>query len=481
MKRFASALAIVVLAAAGGRGQDPTRLYSHPSVPSREVLDRLNLELAWFTYIPAEDRREGLESVQVAGKDLLVQTRRGTLCMLDAETGRTRWHWRSTSTSEPQPPSFNRRTVFVANGTRLVALDRATGDLRWDYDLAGAATAAPLADNERVYVIIYNKKLVAYELPAGDKVGPPLPGFGDKAARKGSAPDKGMRRPEPSMSTGDKVYGPTTSSLFTPPNVGKVETVGPRILYEHFAESYVNLPPVQSEDVLLYLGINGTIYSASKVSRFERYHLPTDGTITVAPGQHGDTAYIASEDRNVYALNITTGKAYWRYTAGSSVAYAPAVNDEDLYVTTKRTGMARVRRSSGDEVWKTAGADRFLAANPKFVYATDRTGRLLVLDRRRGTLLSSYDTHDFVFPVRNESTDRLFLAANDGLIVCLHDKEYATPVQMKKPDPYSGERPPDVKPDKAKKAPKAAPKEEPKDEMPADKPKDKPKDKDKDS
>jgi outer membrane protein assembly factor BamB len=466
-------LTLVVLATAVARAEDPSRLYSHPSVPPREVLDRLNLELAWFTYIPMEDRREGLESVQVVGKDLLVQTRRGLVCMLDAETGRTRWRWRSASSSEPQPPSFNRRSVFVANGTRLIDLDRGNGEVRWDYDLAGAATAAPLADEERVYVIIYNKKLVAYELPATDKVSPSRQRPGEKADKKRPDADKGMRRPEGSVGNGDTAYGPTASTLFTGPGVGKVETTGPTVLYEHFAESYVNLPPVQSEDVLLYLGINGTIYSASKVSRFERYHLPTDGTITVAPGVYHDTAYVASEDRNVYALNITTGKSYWRYTAGSLIAYAPAANDEDLYVTTKRGGLARVRRRSGDEVWKTANADRFLAANPKFVYAADRSGRLLVLDRRRGTQLSSYDVRDFAFPVRNEQTDRLFLAANDGLIVCLHDKEYATPVQMKKPDLYSGERPPDAKP-------KKAPKEEPKEELPADKPKEKDKEKDKD-
>jgi outer membrane protein assembly factor BamB len=468
---------LLALAAGVARAEDPTRLYSHPSVPSREVLDRLNLDLAWFTYIPTEDLREGLESVQVVGKDLLVQTRTGQVSMLDAETGRTRWRWRAAGRSLPQSPSFNRRSVFVANGTRLIDLDRATGEVRWDYDLAGAATAAPLADDDRVYVIIYNKKLVAYELPAGDRAASAPSRPGDK---KRAELAKGARPSEASMLGGDKGYGPTTSTRFSGGSAAKVETVGPTVLYEHFCESYVNLPPVQGEDVLLYLGINGTIYSASKVSRFERYHLPTDGTIVVAPGQYGDTAYVASEDRNVYAINVTTGKSYWRYTAAGAIAHSPAVNDEDLYVATARTGLFRVRRGSGDEVWRSPNAARFLAANPKFVYANDRSGRLLVLDRRRGTQLSMYDTRDFVFPVRNEHTDRLYLAANDGLIVCLHDKEYTTPVTMKKIELYAGERLPDAKPAKPKKEPKAEPKEEPKEEMPADKPKDKGKEKDKD-
>ena len=65
------------------------------------------------------------------------------------------------------------------------------------------------------------------------------------------------------------------------------------------------------------------------------------------------------------------------------------------------------------------------------MYATDASGRLLVLDRNRGTQLAGYDPGDFVVPISNESTDRLYLASNDGLLLCLHDRDYAVPVRMK--------------------------------------------------
>ena len=39
---------------------------------------------------------------------------------------------------------------------------------------------------------------------------------------------------------------------------------------------------------------------------------------------------------------------------------------------------------------------------------------------------------DFVYPVPNEITDRLYLAAHNGLIVCLHDRDYATPLRHRK-------------------------------------------------
>src|SRR5262249_20195549 len=103
-----------------------------------------------------------------------------------------------------------------------------------------------------------------------------------------------------------------------------------------------------------------------------------------------------------------------------------------------RSGLFRVDRLTGETVWGNGSADRFLAANPKFTYAMDRSNMLMVLDRKRGTELSQYCFRDFVFPVSNELTDRIYLAANDGLFVSLHDRDYPTPVEMKKvPEPRS--------------------------------------------
>ena len=78
-------------------------------------------------------------------------------------------------------------------------------------------------------------------------------------------------------------------------------------------------------------------------------------------------------------------------------------------------------------------ADRFLAANPKFVYAADLSGRLLILDRATGLRLASYEgARDFTVPFSNAANDRLYLVANSGLVVCLHDRDYAIPFRHAK-------------------------------------------------
>jgi hypothetical protein len=142
-------------------------------------------------------------------------------------------------------------------------------------------------------------------------------------------------------------------------------------------------------------------------------------------------------------VDTTRGKLSWRYTTGTPVSRPPAVLEEDVFVTSEREGMARLDRATGEPVWKVpvgrqlfannSQADQFLAASKRFVYATDSTDeRLLIVDRRRGVTLGSFNKRDFRYPVVNYVTDRIYLAANDGTIVCLHDREQTEPLRHRK-------------------------------------------------
>jgi hypothetical protein len=115
-----------------------------------------------------------------------------------------------------------------------------------------------------------------------------------------------------------------------------------------------------------------------------------------------------------------------------------------VYIVAERTGLVRLDRATGLAVWTSPNAWRFLAVNPKFVYATDRMDRLLVLDRATGTQLSRYDTSAFNVVIVNDKSDRLFLAAHDGTILCLHDRGFPAPVSLLPPIPV-----PAAKPDKS--------------------------------
>jgi hypothetical protein len=181
-------------------------------------------------------------------------------------------------------------------------------------------------------------------------------------------------------------------------------------------------------------------YPLSITNATEAYRFAlSEGPILVSPGSYEDSAYIGSQEGTLYAVDITSGRTQWRYAAGTQVTRPPVALVDAVYVVAGRNGMASVDRASGDAVWRiprrgrtlsaVPEADRFFAANPKFVYAADASGRLLVLDRRLGTPLSVYEgTRDFTFPVVNDTTDRVLLAANNGLLVSLRDRDYPEPV-----------------------------------------------------
>jgi hypothetical protein len=92
-----------------------------------------------------------------------------------------------------------------------------------------------------------------------------------------------------------------------------------------------------------------------------------------------------------------------------------------------------LNRSTGELLWHNSAAVRFVAYNPKFVYARDAEGRLLFLDRNRGTTLTNLDPGDFTFSLANGETDRLILGANDGLVISLHDRAYQQPLRLRNP------------------------------------------------
>jgi hypothetical protein len=106
--------------------------------------------------------------------------------------------------------------------------------------------------------------------------------------------------------------------------------------------------------------------------------------------------------------------------------------DDEVYVTPEGAGLYRLDRATGQLLWRYQPIEYFLAANRKFVYGLDRQGSMHILDRVRGIPLSvTPGTRDYVFPVSNELTDRIYLASNDGLLVSLHDLDYPVPLRNK--------------------------------------------------
>jgi hypothetical protein len=85
----------------------------------------------------------------------------------------------------------------------------------------------------------------------------------------------------------------------------------------------------------------------------------------------------------------------------------------------------------------------------------------MVIDAVRGSTLSSFDVSAFTVPITNEVNDRLYLAANSGLLLCIHDRTRVKPELLNKPAAVKKAAPePEPEPE-PKKGPDAAPKKGP--------------------
>jgi outer membrane protein assembly factor BamB len=409
MKRLLAVGAMGLVGATLALAQVPrSTIYSRPDLPSEETLRRLNLKMAWSRDLPTLGRADGFASIQVAGKDLLAQTRSGMVVRLDAETGVVRWRQRIGRPYRGGTAlGFNARSVYAINATDLYSLSRETGEVRWKYRLPAGASAAPIADDRHVYLATAAGRIYAYLLPPTD-----VPAETKKD--DGSEKEEDTENPQPV----ERWSVLTTVRLeFTP-----LQTL----------THVMVLSP--SGDIRLYdKGLRDVEAAAREES------LAVRGRIDHPAGQFGEVAYIGTQEGTLYALDMESSRLVWRYTAGTPIARQPMAMEEDVFVSLKRLGLARISRvdvtdpvtrrsrEAGQEVWRNADADRFVASNPKFVYAMDFSGRMLVLDRKRGTKLSRLDTRHYRFPVHNVTTDRIYLASHDGLVVCLHDRDYARP------------------------------------------------------
>jgi outer membrane protein assembly factor BamB len=206
-------------------------------------------------------------------------------------------------------------------------------------------------------------------------------------------------------------------------------------VWEFNASLRLEAAPLVTPEYLFLASTDRTAFALGKEDRKLIYELQADTPISAPPGQYGEVAYVPSMDSTVYAVNIILGRALWRFNAGGRLDRRPVVTDEEVFTYGERSKIARLNRDTGELFWQAAVATDVRAVSPKFVYASDRTDRLFILDRRTGSRVTEYDTRGFNVPVVNTQDDRLYLASHNGTVLCLHDRDVVNPVPLRPGEP----------------------------------------------
>lgn len=281
-----------------------------------------------------------------------------------------------------------------------------------------------------------------------------------------------MRSPSPSLGTlpsfvppyrlhsdAGKYVQQTPSLGVIPPSVAaslmladlRPKSVAPPLRWEYGLTARVlyqpNLTPTRVWTVLegettLALGKSSDVGRvATEVT--ERLTSP----ISARPSQSGVMQYTPLGNGTLLAVDAASGNlaggisVKWRADVGGINNHSPFVTKDHVYASGDDSGVICVKRDTGAVVWRSdKNADRVIGANEEFVYVRDRQGRFLVYDAKRATdparkksvPLGSTNLSDFNVHIVNTVSDRVYLAADNGLLVCVRDAapKYARPVAV---------------------------------------------------
>ena len=413
------------------------RLITRPKVPTTDNLDRLNLALNWYVRVPLDGPLDSVATVQVLPRglaermttELFVQTLAGTVYLFDAETGALRWKTPvGLRFQAVQPAAANEQSIILSRREFFFVLNRDTGIQRvykrvegnkvFGYRMDSVPTAAPVADDD-IVAFPLRDRLVVYALPDFEKI---------MALReKPPAILEQLKRGSLQPIEAWKYFDPTLQLLSSPglsPNRAGIVAEDGRFL------------ALDRDD--------GRLKFTYKVGE------PTSPLVS-----SGNVALVGSADFFVYAFDMYRGSLMWRFAASGPVTRPMTINEVDLFVRADNRGLYRLDKYFGQSYWLSPEAEKFLAVHyqrdrdgkfvldregkvlARYVYATDSQNRLLVLDGDRGTVLARFDTAAWQLPTTNGWTDRVYIANNDGQLMCLRPRDSRRPqfVRVNLPPP----------------------------------------------
>ncbi len=391
---------------------------------SQEDAQLHGLKRAWYAQVQMDPARARIQEMVLHEGTLFVLTNRAMLQAIDAKTGQTLWAIQVGSPNHPSlTPGVNRDLVAVINGSDLYVFNRFNGKLLWKTQLDGVPGAGAALSDHRAYVPTVQGMIYSFALePAKD----PMEELG--GPRRKPAP----KVEETAAQRADRMESFRLSQESIPPlvcqSLGRA-MVQPVVTRQDAAGEYVAWPTDQ-----------GFLFVAALDRREERFTIKfrvgTDTGIVAQPGylppdpKSGDAGVIfaATKDGYVHAISEKTHDAIWRFSSGEPLVEPAVVVGDVLFVATQPGGMYCVDAKAGTQKWFTPGIVQFVSASKQRVYAADKLGRIQVLNAANGARLDTIPAVGQSLRLRNDESDRIYLASATGLIQCLHEIELADPI-----------------------------------------------------
>ena len=157
-------------------------------------------------------------------------------------------------------------------------------------------------------------------------------------------------------------------------------------------------------DNIIYLAsADGTVYALDAVEGYKVWSHATGEQIWSTPVVEGDTLFIGSFDKKLYALDTADdGSLRWAFETQGAITATPVVNENKVYFGTFGRRFYALDTASGEEVWRFPADDSdedkpknwFWAAplvSNGTIYAPNMDGKVYALDAETGALINEFD------------------------------------------------------------------------------------------
>jgi len=291
----------------------------------------------------------------------------GLVTAIDAETGRTKW---KTGIGSPDYPSTGIGSgsdyVAAVNGSTVYCLEAATGKIVWNKRCSSAPIASPAVSAKFIFVPLVNGKIESFSIEGG---------IGNHSL---GTSGKSTARP---LVTSETVSWTTDKGFFA-------------------------VAPIDQPSMV-------------------HFRLNTGDAIPASAGFQNGTMFVASAEGLVYAIEEKSGSIEWEFSTGQRLKLSPIPIGDSVLVITTRGMLFKLDVNSGKlaEGWEApiSDVDQFVGLSAERIYVLDRYGRIKVIDRNSGTVVTTVSESPIEMVVANNKSDRLYVATRTGSIQCLRE------------------------------------------------------------
>lgn len=388
--RAAGLLSLLSLVCAG---VIPTQAFGQAgSLPSEPVLNRVGLTRPWWSHATLNRASDTLLHMTADEKHIFLQSSAGVISGFDAETGKHLWS---------RPVGLSNRVIFAAtitdeslvfiSGLVMFGIDKDNGSIAFEMNLPNQPSTSPVAEGRQLYFGCLDGSLYAYDLDliAEMQAKGKLPRYSENA-----------------------------------------------LAWRYRTSRPIKLPPVPGGPVVAFASTNGSLYSLGIERRKLFFQFETDAPISAPMVRYGKNLLVASEDTNFYSLDLTNGRRNWEYTTQEPVKRSPVLVQNEVYLMPEQGRMVKLSPETGHPIWPQSGprVTSFLAASTDKLYTVDRSNTLQILSREDARPLGTLPLGRFTLHLLNDYSDRIYVATNTGLVMCLHELGRDFPHLHRHPD-----------------------------------------------